>query len=62
MVDLLESTLLDGTFEPEREHSLRANVAKLRHHRSPDLSGDGSPHSLVNEAVVDWCLAHRELI
>jgi hypothetical protein len=28
----------------------------------PDVSGDGSPCYLVNEKVVDWCMAHPEPI
>ncbi|MGK0361103.1 MAG: ankyrin repeat protein [Bradymonadia bacterium] len=62
MIALLRTTLLDGTFSAEREAEVGALLTRLGHHRRPDLSGDGSPHYRVNEAVVQWCLAHRDLI
>lgn len=62
MIAMLRTVLLDGTFTPEREAEVGALLTRLGHHRRPDLSGDGSPHYLINEAVVQWCLAHRALI
>ena len=62
MIALLRTTLLDGTFSAEREAELGVALTRMGHHRRPDLSGDGSPHYVVNEAVVQWCLAHRDLI
>ena len=62
MVDMLERFLFDGTLGEAREGELKPSLRALKHHRSPDLSGDGSPHFLVNEAVVEWCLKNRELI
>jgi len=41
---------------------VKAALQKLTHHRKLDLSGDGSPHYVVNEAVVDWCVAHPDII
>lgn len=61
MVTYLEDTLLDATFEETRRDALRTQIRKLRNHRALDLSGNGSPHYLVSEAAVDWCLAHRTL-
>jgi hypothetical protein len=62
MIATLRDTLLDGTFDAAREAELGALLTRLGHHRRPDVSGDGSPHYRVNEAVVQWCLAHRTLI
>ncbi len=62
MVDTLERFLLDGTLGEAREDKLKPSLRALKHYRRPDLSGDGSPHYLVNEAVVQWCLKNRELI
>lgn len=62
MVDVLEALLLDGTFGEKREAELRPLIRGLKNYRRPDVSGDGSPYYLVNEAVVDWCLEHRQLI
>lgn len=62
MIAWMRGALLDGTFDPDREAELGALLTRLGHHRAPDLSGDGSPHYRVNEAVVQWCLAHPALI
>lgn len=60
MVDALASTLSDGTLSGPRWDGLAGALTKLKHYRSPDVSGDGSPHYVVSEAVVAWCLQHRE--
>lgn len=62
MVNLLENYLLDGSLDSQQEADLRPAIRALKHYRNPDLSGDGSPHYLVSEAVVNWCLANRQLI
>ena len=56
MVDTLEQHLGPGA-SPALKQALR----QLRQHRRPDLSGQGSPHYQVSEAVVRFCLEHREL-
>lgn len=58
----LRAHLLDGTFSATRTAELSTLLTRLGHHRRPDLSGDGSPHYRVTEAVVAWCLRHRTLI
>ncbi len=61
MVDFINTTLLgDDTFDPNRQKQIGADLRRLGS-RSPDVSGDGSPHYNVNEAVVDWCVAHPQL-
>lgn len=61
MVAFLRDTLApDGAVE--LLPGLRGDLRKLLHHRALDLSGDGSPHYRVNEAVVRWCQGHPTLI
>lgn len=34
----------------------------IRDEERPDVSGDGSTYYIINEKVIDWCIAHPELI
>lgn len=51
------------TFSAEECHLIRQKVEEIIRDRDcPDLSADGSPYYLVTEKVIDWCMAHPELI
>lgn len=64
MVRFVGDSLDDpDTFTPEeRERLQRAITLIIRDHRNPDVSGHGSPHYLLTELAVRWCLAHPDPI
>jgi len=47
------------TFTPEELDRLRIAVTQvIENFEQPDVSGHGSPHYLLTEMAVRWCLAH----
>jgi hypothetical protein len=54
-------TILDDekVFSQEERGAIRKAVADIiEEHEDPDVSGDGSPHYLLGEMAVRWCLAN----
>ena len=64
MVRFAVSTLDDpGTFTPDERLTIRNAAARIvEESADPDVSGHGSPHYLLTEMAVRWCLAHPDLI
>lgn len=51
------------TFTPEELAGLRRAITQVIEDRDqPDVSGHGSPHYLISEMAVRWCLAHPDPI
>ena len=49
----------DPIFSEEEQLLIRETVEVIISDEAcPDLSGDGSTYYLINEKVVDWCMAH----
>ena len=47
------------TFTPEELAGLKHAVTDIiENFEQPDVSGHGSPHYLITELAVRWCLAH----
>ena len=60
MARFVGNTLDDPqTFTPEELVGLKSAVAQIiENFDRPDVSGHGSPHYLLTEMAVWWCLAH----
>lgn len=53
----------DQTFTDQDKVMIRETTEEIiRDEASPDLSGDGSTYYRINEKVIDWCMAHPEVI
>ena len=64
MARFVGNTLDDPrTFTPEERAGLtRAVTQIIEDFDQPDVSGHGSPHYLITELAVRWCLAHPDPI
>ena len=64
MARFVASTLDDPqTFTPEERAELKRAVTQIvEDFKRPDVSGHGSPHYLITEMAVRWCLAHPDPI
>jgi hypothetical protein len=64
MARFVGNTLNDPqTFTPGELLRLKAAVTEIiENFERPDVSGHGSPHYLLTEMAVRWCLAHPESI
>jgi hypothetical protein len=62
MCRFIEATLDDArTFTAEERKKIGDSVKKvIEQHENPDVSGAGSPHYVLTEMAVRWCLAHPE--
>lgn len=53
----------DSTFDLEEQSLIKDKVEDIiRDKACPDLSGNGSTYYIINEKVIDWCIAHPEPI
>lgn len=53
----------EATFSPEDRARIAAAVDRvIAEHQVPDVSGHGSPHYLLTEMAVRWCLANPDPI
>jgi hypothetical protein len=51
------------TFTDDQRSAIRKAIARIiEDSASPDVSGHGSPHYLLSEMAVRWCLAHPDPI
>ena len=64
MLRFVRSTLDDPqTFTPEERAIIQNAVARIiADAADPDVSGHGSPHYVLTEMAVRWCLAHPDPI
>jgi hypothetical protein len=64
MLRFVGSTLDDPLiFSPDERSTIRDAVTRiLTDVHNPDVSGHGSPHYLLTEMAVRWCLAHPDPI
>jgi hypothetical protein len=64
LLAFIAATLDDpATFSPEERAEIRSRIDDIiRDHARPDLSGHGNAYYFITEKVVDWCLAHPELL
>jgi len=64
MARFVGATLDDPqSFTPEQRGRVKDAVTQvIEDFERPDVSGHGSPHYLLTEMAVRWCLAHPEAI
>lgn len=48
-----------STFSEAERNLIRVKIQEIiRDNETPDVSGDGCCYYIINEKVVDWCMAH----
>jgi hypothetical protein len=64
MLDYIGSVLLgDATLSGERRAKVLQDINEIKaSYKCPDTRGHGTCYYTLNEAVVDWCMQHTDLI
>lgn len=61
MIDYLKKYLLDGSI-PMEEKEISESLRKMSHFNVVNYPKNDQPHHKISQAVVQWCVAHKELI